>query len=171
MKHSRIFERLSNYKWFIPITYTIIWLFGLYVTLSIRGFLLNYSNIEETNIDIAASTISIFAIFVVFFLELIVMLTNIYITHKANSLAPKFLLIIGFILFLVIVLVITLVLMSILSTSQKSFFLYVLLVVSPLLKLTSSFIEENQAWFIDTEKNIINGRKTPIVREIESVKA
>lgn len=155
-------------KMFVPFTKAMLWAFGLYITISIKNLLEQFSSIPQQKMGFAEDMLSISVIFMVFFFELIVMLINIYIKHKANYIAPRFVLLFGGVLFLVIALLAILVFMLFFSkqTLNSGMILFTILILSSLLKFIGSFIEENESWFIVTETEIFDRRGIFIEREV-----
>lgn len=75
------------HTWIIPGLHAALWAAGLYCALRAED-IFSCFNLDNQGIEI----IKFLAIFLVLFFEVIIVLLDIYVTQKANYLAPKFIL-------------------------------------------------------------------------------
>lgn len=136
--------------WIIPLLHAALWATGLFCALKVEEIFLcqNSEGIEM---------IKFLAIFIILFGEVMVVLIDIYVSQKANYLAPTFIL---FVIILLMVIVGTAISAGVALASNSSTiepFLGVLM-FSSLLKFIENLLVNNTNWYIVRIPTIYDAR-------------
>jgi hypothetical protein len=142
----------------IPFLHAALWAAGLYCTIEAEGIFHNNSSDE---IEI----IKFLTIFVVLFLEVMIVLLDLYVSQKANYISPIF------ILFVIVLLI------SIVGTAISAGFAFApngnsilpliwVLAFSSLLKFIENLLVNNLDWYIIKIPKIFDARGFYINREL-----
>ena len=145
MKDSKCKWKSCVHKWIIPILYTAIWTFGLYVS--------QFVNDIYTVEPIPIKVFSFAFVFIIFFVEFIVMLLDTYLTAGAYTISPKFILVMCgvmslFVLFFHFIIVFF---TTSIGNSDDGIAKAIIkiLVLSSLMKLLEMLIQNNPKWFME----------------------
>lgn len=154
------------HRWFVPVLYTVLWVLGLYLSQYMSDI---FTALGPTQIEIFSFAI----IFVIFFVELIVMMLDTYMTVGAYALSPKFILFtcVFMALFVVFLYFIVGFFAATLDNSDDVLknAIIKILILSAIMKLLEGLIQNNPQWFLEkVQTTQINIEKRNYVnRDIE----
>ncbi len=154
------------HRWFVPVLYTVLWVLGLYLSQYMSDI---FTAFGPTQIEIFSFAI----IFVIFFVELIVMMLDTYMTVGAYALSPKFILFtcVFMALFVVFLYFIVGFFAATLDNSDDVLknAIIKILILSAIMKLLEGLIQNNPQWFLEkVQTTQINIEKRNYVnRDIE----
>ena len=134
------------HRWFVPVLYTVLWVLGLYLSQYMSDI---FTAFGPTQIEIFSFAI----IFVIFFVELIVMMLDTYMTVGAYALSPKFILFtcVFMALFVVFLYFIVGFFAATLDNSDDVLknAIIKILILSAIMKLLEGLIQNNPQWFLE----------------------
>lgn len=154
------------HRWIVPALYTALWVLGLYLSQYMSDI---FTTFGPTQIEIFSFAI----IFVIFFVELIVMMFDTYMTVGAYALSPKFILLtcVFMALFVVFLYFIFGFFAATLDNSDSVLknAIIKILILSAIMKLLEGLIQNNPQWLLEkVQTTQINKEKRNYVnRDIE----
>ena len=164
-----VFTKVFNYiysllksglvhSWIIPAIHAALWAAGLYCALEAED-IFSCFNLDNKGIEI----IKFLAIFLVLFFEVIIVLLDIYVTQKANYLAPKFIL---FVILLLMGFIGTTIFAGVAFASKESPICSLLWVLafSSAVKFIENLLVNNLDWYIIKTPDIFDARGIYISR-------
>lgn len=138
VKHS--FSSQNVHRWIVPLLYAVLWAAALIFAQNVTDF---FPTENEGIIEVIQFSV----IFVTLFLEILIMLIDIYVSNKANYLAPVFIL---FAVLLLAILLGTAVSIGVAAVKNIVDALPWVLVFSSTLKLIENLLINNTHWYIVT---------------------
>lgn len=146
------------HSWIIPLLHAMLWATGLYLTLKTEDI---FSSANEDDIVI----VKFLAIFIVLFLEILIVLLDVYVSQKANYLATRFIL---FAISLFVVIVGTTICAGLALTAPQQSFqpLLGVLVFSSILKFLENRLLNNLDSYIIKTPQIYDARGLYIGRTL-----
>lgn len=137
------------HKWIVPVLYASLWASGLYLSQNIDVIFPFLTSFESTQIEIFSFAI----VFVIFFIELIIMLLDTYMTIGSYTLSPKFILfmcvfMILFVIFLYLIVGFSAAKMDNSDNVINNAFTEIL-ILSTLMKLLEILIQNNPQWLLE----------------------
>lgn len=146
------------HNWIVPILHAVLWATGLLFAQLAKNFFTEASN-EEIEV------IQFLAIFVILFLEVIIVLLDIYVVQRANYLNPRFILFVIVILIAMLGTAISAAMAFTPYVNMSKMLLYVI-VFSSALKFTENLLLNNSSWYIVRIPEIFDARGTYIKRPL-----
>lgn len=156
---SKIYD--FSHHWIIPVLHATLWGSALYVAQK-AGHVLGSTDDEK---------IALFqfgTIFVVLFLEILIVMFDVYIEQRANYFAPKFLI---FIVVLLATLITTAVytILAIIGTKNINMtnVLFGIMIFSSVLKLLEVLLQNNSWWYVVKASDIIEANDSYTRRDLQ----
>ena len=153
------------HKWIVPALYTALWTLGLYVSQYINDI---FPAFGSTQIEVFSFAV----FFIIFFVELIVMMLDTYMTIEAYALSPRFILFtcVFMTLFVVFLYFIVSFFAATLENSDnvlKSTIIKIL-ILSTLMKLLEMLVQNNPKWLLEKVQTaqINRGKRRYVNRDI-----
>lgn len=155
-----ILSRDFIHGWIVPVLHAVLWIAALFLSLKAKEIL----PIDD---DKTKEAVQFISIFIVLFLEILIVLFDIYVSCKANYLSPKF---IVFTIALLFVLIFTSVCSCMAITDMKGIdtncILSCIILSSAALKLIENLLANNTKWYIITDPQIRDARGIYTRRQI-----
>lgn len=152
-----VVSRDCIHQYIVPGLHAVLWSAALYFSFSLIS---NESKDASQVPDNLIEAMQFISIFIVLFLEILIVLLDIYVTCKANYLSPKFILFTILLLFIVIVTSICscIAITDINTITTKCNFLLYIIISSAILKLIENLLINNIKWYIITDPQIRDAR-------------
>lgn len=146
------------HSWIIPILHAVLWATGLLFAQLAEDF---FSEASKEEIEV----VQFLAIFVVLFLEVMIVLFDIYVVQRANYLTPRFII---FMIIIFIAMVGTTICGGLAFTPYVNTFKMLIYVVtfSSVLKLIENLLANNSNWYIVRIPDIFDARGSYISRQL-----
>lgn len=146
------------HSWIIPILHAVLWATGLLFA-QLAKDIFNEASYEDLEV------IQFLAIFLVLFLEVLIVMFDIYVVQKANYLTPRFIIFMAIILIAMVGTTISGGLAFTPYVNISKMLIYVL-VFSSALKLIENLLINNPHWYIVRFPDIFDARGTYISRQL-----
>ena len=146
------------HSWIIPILHAVLWATGLLFA-QLAKDIFNEASHEDLEV------IQFLAIFLILFLEVLIVMFDIYVVQKANYLTPRFIIFMAIIFIAMVGTTISGGLAFTPYTNISKMLIYVL-VFSSTLKLIENLLMNNPHWYIVRIPDIFDARGTYISRQL-----
>lgn len=138
LSFKRTFPAENIHSWIVPLLHAALWATALFFAQNVIDF---FPKAKEDTVEIVQFS----AVFVVLFVEILVVLIDVYVVNKANYLAAKFIL---FVVALFAVLLCTVVSVGIAAVENVVASLPWVLFFSSMLKLLENLLINNIQWYV-----------------------